>query len=430
MEAKRKNKGLQKTLPKDLTIGMFISELDRDWSETRFPLQGFYVRNQQIIDQITEHCAHVFVDPRRYDSKLSDVKLHAVGKGGTKDAKTVATDPRHLSARERLQPKTPVAYEDSVDTADEVEVATTSLEQAEHILHDCVVKLQSNGGFDVDAIEAAIDPLVKSVMRNKTAMAALTRMRKVDDYLYSHAISCSVWGAVLARELGLPPEGVNEVAFVCSVMDMGKTVLPRELLTSPDKPTDVEWEELKSHVERGVEILEDNGLTSRRVISAILSHHERHDGTGYPRGLEANKIPAYGRIAGIVDSYDAMITDRPYAKAKSSYAAIQELQTNADVLFQRELVEYFIKAIGVFPVGSIIELNTGEVGVVVAQTDSNRLKPKIMLILDEDKTRRDHLVVIDLSAQATDDNQPLQWWITKELPMNAYGIDPQDYFLG
>jgi len=431
MEAKRKTKGLIKTSPTDLSIGMYIAELDRDWADTKFPLQGFYVRSQAIIDKIGDNCAHVFVDPRRYDSKLAEVKLHAVGKQSAPQSNEPAkASQKALSARERLQPKTPIVYADSVDLADEVGIATTSLEQAESILHECVVKLQSNGGFDIDAIEAAIDPLVKSVMRNHTAVAALTRMRKVDDYLYSHAISCSVWGAVLARELGLPPEGINQVAFTCSVMDIGKTLLPVELLHSPSAPSIEEWEELRSHVDKGIELLSSNGLTDKRVISAIQTHHERFDGSGYPHGLEGNKIPAYGRIAGIVDAYDAMITERPYAKAKSSYEAMQHLQSSADTLFQRELVEYFIKAIGVFPVGSIVELNTGEVAVVVSQSDSNRLKPKLMLILDAEKHQRNHLVVIDLSAQSTSENEPLRWWITKELAINAYGIDPQAYFLG
>jgi HD-GYP domain-containing protein (c-di-GMP phosphodiesterase class II) len=186
---------------------------------------------------------------------------------------------------------------------------------------------------------------------------------------------------------------------------------------------------LRDHVKRGLDLLTENGLSDEKVLSTIGTHHERHDGSGYPNGLTGNKIPAFGRIAGIVDSYDAMISERPYAEARSSYKAIQEIQSNSDKLFQAELVDYFIKAIGMFPVGTIVELNTGEVGVVVSQTVDSRLKPKIMLILEPDKLPRKHLVIIDLSNQQVESHQPLQWWITKELPANAYGIDPQRYFL-
>ncbi len=426
MEPQPKYKGLQRTTPSDLTVGMYVAQLDRDWAETNFPLQGFYVRNQRMIERIDKACSYVYVDPRRYDSKLGGVKLHAVPNKVTKHE---TEEHSKLSARERLIPKKPKQYSDSVSINDELPVATTSLAEAEEILQSCVVKLQANGGFDVNAIENAITPLVQSVMRNGTALAALTRMRRMDDYIFSHAISCSVWGSVLARELGLPPRDINDVAFACAMMDMGKTTLPLDLLRSPNKPSDEEWELLRSHVDRGVDLLSENGVEDARILSAIRTHHERHDGSGYPNGLAGNKIPAFGRIAGIVDSYDAMITERPYAKAKSSYQAIQEIQHSADTLYQQELVDYFIRAIGVFPVGAIVELNTGEVGVVVSQSMDSRLKPKVMLILEADKQPRKHLVIIDLSAQQSDPNQPLMWWITKELASNAYGIDPQKYFL-
>ena len=124
-----------------------------------------------------------------------------------------------------------------------------------------------------------------------------------------------------------------------------------------------------------------------------------------------------------------MISERPYAEARSSYGAVQELQKQSDVLYQREIVDHFIQAIGVFPVGAIVELNTGEVGVVVAQHGSRRLKPKIILLLDPQKQPRSHLVVVDLASQDTQENATLSWWITKELPKNAFGIDPAKYFL-
>ncbi len=424
MEAQAKFKGLQKLAPKDLTIGMYVAQLDRDWKDTRFPIQGFYVRSQAAIAELGDECAYVYVDPRRYDSKLGAVKLHAVGK-----ASGGKTSGKKLSARERLVPKKPRVYEDEVSTADELPAAETSLEQAETVLRDCVVKLQSSGGFDVDAIEEAITPLVRSVMRNQTAIAALARMRKADDYLYSHAISCSIWGAVIGRQLGLPPKDIDLLATTCAVMDIGKTALPADMLATLT-PEEEASEAFQTHVDAGLEILEKQGMLDHRVLSGVRTHHERHDGSGYPQGLAGNKIPVFGRIAGIVDTYDALISERPNVPACSSYQAIQQIHNSADSLFQAELVDYFIKAIGVFPVGSIVELNTGEVGVVVSQSEENRLKPKIMLILDPEKQKRKHLVVIDLSFQQTDTNQPLQWWITKELAVNAYGIDPKEYFLG
>jgi len=423
MEAEASLSGLKKTTVDCLTIGMYVAQLDRAWEETTYALQGFYLRSQQGIERLTNQCQHVYVDPRRYDSSLTEVKLRIVSGARKKD--TASQDRNHL----RIQPRKPRVYKDTVELGNELEPAKTSLEDAVDIMRGCVGKLQSTGGFDLDEIERAINPLVASVMRNKSAMAALLRMRSMDDYTFSHSISNAVWGAILARQLGFPPPDIDAIALACSLLDIGKVGMPPELLVQAEPPTPEQWDVLRSHVDEGMKLLDENDVKNKKVRLAVQSHHERFDGSGYPEGLGGTEIPLYGRIAGIVDSYDAMISERPYAEARSSYGAVQELQKQSDVLYQKELVDQFIRAIGVFPVGAIVELNTGEVGVVVAQHGTRRLKPKIILLLGADKQPRSHLVIVDLSVQEQEENSTLSWWITKELPKNAYGIDPAKYFL-
>ena len=424
MEAQSRLAGLKKVTVQNVTVGMYVAQLDRPWSETRFPVQGFYLRSNQGIERLRQECEFVYVDPRRYDSSLTEIKLSVISPRKAPDVQ-----PKKIDPRSRVQPRKPRDYQDSVELGSELEPAKTSLEEAVEIMKGCVHKLQSTGGFDIDEIERAISPLVASVMRNRSAMAALLRMRAVDDYTFSHSISNAVWGAVLARQLGFPPKEIDAIALACSLLDIGKVNLPAELLVQKEAPTEAQWTVLRSHVEEGVKLLTENGVGDVKVLQAVQSHHERFNGSGYPAGLVDNSIPLYARIAAVVDSYDAMISERPYATAFSSYTAVQELQKQADVLYQKELVEHFIQAIGVFPVGAIVELNTGEVGVVVAQDSNRRLKPKVILLLEENKKPRTHLVIVDLAVQERDENSPLSWWITRELPKNAYGIDPAKYFL-
>lgn len=424
MEAEASLTGLKKTSVDNLIIGMYVAQLDKAWEESDYPVQGFYLRSRQGIDRLSSQCAFVYVDPRRYDSSLTDVKLKVISK-----VRKTPEDKGRSSNVTRIQPRKPRVYKDTVELGNELEPAKTSLEDAVEIMRGCVGKLQATGGFDIDEIERAINPLVASVMRNKSAMAALLRMRALDDYTFSHSISNAVWGAVLARQLGFPPPDIDAIALACSLLDIGKVNLPAELLVQPEPPTAEQWEILKSHVDEGMKLLEENEVRNNKVLLAVHSHHERFDGSGYPEGTVGTEIPLYGRIAAIVDSYDAMISERPYAEAKSSYGAVQELQKQSDVLYQREIVDHFIQAIGVFPVGAIVELNTREVGVVVAQHGSRRLKPKIILLLDAEKNPRTHLVIVDLATQETEENSTLSWWITKELPSNAYGIEPAKYFL-
>jgi len=293
-----------------------------------------------------------------------------------------------------------------------------------------VEKLHKSGSINCEEIESAVQPLINSVMRNKMAIAALLRMRSLGDYSYTHALSCAVWTALLAREMGFSREEIDHLVLGASLMDIGKLQLPLELINGTDPLTDASWETTKSHVEEGVKLAREAGVEDQ-VVEMIQTHHERHDGSGYPLGLKANEIPVSGRIAAIVDSYDAMISDRPHTKALSSFEAARELLANAhsesNGLYQKEIVEHFIKAIGVFPVGTIVELNDGSVGVVVSQNDALRLKPKVMLIMDEEKQIKTKFVVIDLAASA-ENGRPAHW-ISKELPTNAYGIDPGKYFL-
>jgi HD-GYP domain-containing protein (c-di-GMP phosphodiesterase class II) len=254
-------------------------------------------------------------------------------------------------------------------------------------------------------------------------------MKRIDDYTYSHAISSAVWASVFGRELGFSPDDIDLLAVGCATLDIGKTQLPRDLLVQPDPPNEQQWELIKRHPEEGVHLLTGSGELNPIILAMIETHHERHDGSGYPLGLSGISIPVFGRIAGIIDSYDAMITERPYATVRSSFNAVMELQKQAGVLFQKELVDYFIKAIGVFPVGTVVELNTGEVGIVIGQDTTRRLRPKVMLILDEDKQSRDEMLITDLGTVDSDPSKPLSVWITKELPQTAYGIDPREYFL-
>ena len=150
---------------------------------------------------------------------------------------------------------------------------------------------------------------------------------------------------------------------------------------------------------------------------------------GYPRGLAGADIPVYGRIAGIVDCYDAMVTERSYAPARSSYDAVRELNNQSGVLFQRELVEQFVQALGMFPTGSLVELNTGEVGIVIEQNRVRRLRPKVMVLLDAKKQPVRKNVTRDLRKLPSSTANPKGVWISHGHEAGAFGIDPKDYFM-
>jgi HD-GYP domain-containing protein (c-di-GMP phosphodiesterase class II) len=290
--------------------------------------------------------------------------------------------------------------------------------------------LKRGGGLDVQLMESAVDSMVDSIFRNREAMGWLARMKVKDDYLYSHSLAASVWALAFGRHLGLDKTTLRSLGMGAMLLDVGKTKLPTALLQKSGKPDESEWVDLKRHVQLGMEILDEDPRADACMKTMVRTHHERTDGTGYPNKLTGDSIPLVGRIAAIVDCYDAMTSERTYAKGKSTYDAVRELKKLGKSWFQPELVELFIQAVGVFPTGTLVELNSGEVGIVIAQNRFRRLRPEVMLILDEQKKVREQFPTIDLQLFTKDnENGNPALWIAQGLEPGAYGVDPTEFFL-
>jgi len=212
------------------------------------------------------------------------------------------------------------------------------------------------------------------------------------------------------------------------LLDIGKIRLPKDLLEKAGKLTDEEFDIAKKHVDHSVEILSQTPNFDSLVLEAIGQHHERLNGSGYPRGLQGDEISIYGRMAGITDCFAALIKRRPYADAVSSYEALRSLTSWGGELFQEALVQQFVSSVGVFPVGSLIELSTGEVAVVVAHNKVRRLKPRVLVVTGPDKTPAAHPTMVDLLYDPKlGGDEPA--YIKRGLPAGAYGLDLRDFYL-
>lgn len=427
----------------ELEVGMYVVELDRPWLETPFLFQGFYIRNHDEIDELKAHCKQVYVsqvdDPYEPASELDIPSPRPLRDNG----KVVEPEERRFSLRSLFkrnnkttdeQPiekfkQTGVFYKEQATLKEEIHTATGVHEKAIVTVQDVMNDLRRAGSLDLDRVEETITPMVDSVLRNPAAMACLVRMQKVNDYLYHHSLASSIWATILGRQIGLHREDLDVVAMGAILLDVGKTRLPREILEKPDKLDDKEHELMRRHVQFGIDILEKAGDVDARVLDMVAHHHERHNGTGYPRGLKGTAIPVFGRIAGIVDTYDAMITPRPYAQLLSSYDALRKLRVLADVEFQSEIVEQFTRAIGVFPTGTLVELNSGEIGVVTKQNAIRRLRPEVMVIMGADKQILDEFRVIDLNQETVSPKTQHSLWIECGLPAGSHGIDPTEFYI-
>lgn len=422
------NSYLERLPIEKLKVGLYVERLDRPWTDTPFLFQGFYIHDFNEIEQLKHYCQYVYVNAvksaesllsRHPDGVRSVAGMDSTASGpqttGTRDTSSV---PRH---RREVYVKTrPVEHE--IAAAGKVHA------DASRVAASIITGLQLEGRLDVDLAKQTVEPMMESVLRNPDALIWLSRMRRHDSYMYEHSVNCSIWGMAFARHLGLDKESIYEVGLGCMLFDVGKTRLPKGLLAKTDKLTPDEWRVVQGHVAYGIAILEDTGDVSARIVEMLRSHHERFDGSGYPVGLQGNQIPTFSKIAGIVDCYDALVSPRPYAVQRSSHAALREIYGWRGSLFQPEVVEQFMQVVGVFPTGSLVELNTGSVGVVIAQNDIRRLRPRIMLLLDNAKQRLPDFRIVDLLHDPPWDDAK-HVWIDRHLETGAYGIDPQQLYL-
>lgn len=417
-----------------LKLGLYVSRLDRPWIESPFLFQGFEVTSEEELAQLRQLCKTVHVEVTVAEAASLKAAMACVSKAQPQaepDARRPVAPADNLSdlAANPGARRDSVPAKDSVPLRQELSTARAIHSNAKDAVAQMLDRMRKGRTLDVPQLETVVDSMVESVFRNRDAMGWLARMKNVDDYLYGHSLAVSVWSLAFGRHLGLDRDTLKAVGMGAMLLDIGKTKIAAELLKKPEQPTDAEWKILRAHVDHGLELLQAAPGVDPRVVAMVATHHERYDGSGYPKGLAKDDIPMVGRIAGIVDCYDAMTSARSYAKPKSTYDAVRELKRLSDVWFQGELVELFIQAVGVFPTGTLVELNTGEVGVVVGQNRFRRLRPEIMLILDAQKKVRQDFVIVDLQNYDEKSGSGPSLWVSHGLEPGAYGIDPTEYFL-
>jgi HD-GYP domain-containing protein (c-di-GMP phosphodiesterase class II) len=347
---------MKKSVPvEELQFGMYIAELDRPWTDTPFLFQGFVLERQEQLDTLKKYCRSVLVDSEK--SRLPDAA------------------PAAAAAVVRR-------YVEQVPVEREAERAQVVRSRTDGAVADALAAVRAGRTLDAPRVEQAVNAMTESVMRNPDALILFTQLREKGDYTASHAVDVAVYMASFGRFLQLPVSEINLLGYLGLMQDIGKIRVPTAILGKADRLSVEEFELAKQHVTHSAEILRATPGMPSSLAELALLHHERQDGSGYPRGLKGKAIGMLGAIAAIVDTFDALTARRPYAEAVSPSAALNMLYKWRGQFFDAELVEQFIRCIGIFPLGSVVELNTGEVGIVIAQNLEKRLQPRVMVIRD------------------------------------------------
>jgi len=399
-----------------LKVGMYVVNLDRPWRETSFLIQGFFIMYEDEILSLAKQCDYIFIDP----VQGIEADMYLDESPGLSANKRLETNKDLENFLETGKKK--VNYEDAESTVKELPVAKAAFEAASEIIAGIMEDDVRKDKLNIKAVKSAVEPILDSMIRNSDAFVWMVKMQQHDSYTYDHSVENCALGIAFGRHMGLNKKGLQTLSMGLLLMDVGKAKLPQELLTKQSALTSEEVTEMQKHVDYSVEILKKTEGINENVINIALTHHERYDGSGYPNGLVGVQTPIYGRIAAIIDCYDAMTTSTPYRKAVSEHAALQNIYNLRDQYFQQELVEQFLQCMGVYPTGSLVELSTGEVGIILSQNVKQRLKPKIMMVLDEQKQQFAERRIIDLAEQSEDSSgMPLH--IAKGLDQGEHDVD-------
>jgi HD-GYP domain-containing protein (c-di-GMP phosphodiesterase class II) len=362
---------MKKLVPvSSLRFGVYIHELDRPWTETPFMFQGFVLNTDAQLNALRQYCKRVLIDT----DKGMDVEDRPDPFAGRV---------RPPSVLEHIKEK--VTYEEKAPFKSELPAARQAEKKVHVVMQDIFSTVKAGKAIDAPRVKEAVTSMTDSVVRNPDTMLLLAKMKEMGEHNLDRAFGVSIYMITFGRFLHMPRDQLDLLGTLGLLQDVGKVRLPANLLEKTEPLSEVEQKVCRSHVRHSVAILkETHGLPPELPALAAL-HHERYDGSGYPAGLKGTEIGLFGGIAALVDCFDALTHPRPYGEAVSPSNALTMLYNWRDVYFDGPLVEQFIQCIGIYPVGAIVELYSGEIGIVIAQNQTMRLMPKVMVVLDAGK---------------------------------------------
>jgi HD-GYP domain-containing protein (c-di-GMP phosphodiesterase class II) len=409
---------MKEEIPVDkLRFGMFVSELDRPWTETPFMYQGFAITSDKQLEALRKYCKKVYIDPEKSNATTVPGLRGAGGSGGG------AGGPSVLASI-----TTKVEYKELASIETELPRARDAQAKTQFAFREALQAVEAGKALDAPRVRDAAASMTESVVRNPDAMLLLAKLKEQGESSLDRAVGVSLYMISFGRFLQLPRDRLELLSMLGLLQDIGKLRVPAALLDKKEALTAAELEVCKKHVEHSVAILgETTGLPPE--LAALTSlHHERFDGSGYPKGLKGVAIGLFGSIAGLVDCFDALMQKRPYGEALSPSNALNMIYKWRGSLFDGPLVEQFIQCIGAFPVGALVELNSGEIGIVIAQNQVRRLQPRVMVVLDAKGNPLKPQKILDLVKEPkVDPDTPYR--IKRTLEKGSVPIDPSEFFL-
>jgi putative nucleotidyltransferase with HDIG domain len=360
---------------------MYLHALEGNWLDHPFWRNGFLISDDRTLKKVLDSgVRHAFID---------------VVKGA--DTPPAAPEPVRVS---QPTPPPPPKVE-RVSLQEEVQYAAKLRARSAQAMRDLHQEARMGKSIDAGECTVLVNDVAESIDRHPDAFRSLARLKTADEYTYMHSVAVCALMVSLGREIGLDEETCREAGLAGMLHDLGKALMPQEILNKPGKLTPEEFDIIKTHPRRGYELLVGAKNIPPGVLDVCLHHHERFDGTGYPDKQAAEKITPFARMGAICDVYDAVTSDRPYKAGWDPAHALQQM-ASWQGHFDRDMFKSFIRCIGIYPTGSLVRMKSGKLAVVLEQNAKALTKPKVKLFFSTRSNEPIRHEVMDLAVDTRD----------------------------
>ena len=389
---------IKKVHASEVRLGMYIHELRGNWMEHPFWKKSFKLDQQKDLEKLVGcNLDEIWIDTL----KGLDV--------AEKDSKPIE-NPKPENSEKPLQPASkPVAR---VSVEEELDTAKKIQKKAKEAVASMFSEVRMGKALEIEGAESLVDEINQSMERNPNALLTLIRLKNVNEYTYMHSVAVCMLMVALGRQLGLDAKQIKQAGTAGLLHDIGKMMIPNDVLNKPGKLTDEEFVIMKSHPERGWEILKSCYQVHETALDVCLHHHERVDGKGYPNKLSGEALTLFARMGAVCDVYDAISSDRCYKPAWSPAESIRKMASWKDGHFDEIVFQAFVKTIGIYPSGTLLKLKSGRLGVVMEQSSKKLTTPIVKTFFSTRANAYTAVEILDLS-KGTDSieniEDPLQW---------------------
>jgi HD-GYP domain-containing protein (c-di-GMP phosphodiesterase class II) len=416
----------------NLTKGMYISKLDRPWIETSFPIEGFYIHHEDELKKLSLLCRFVYIDLDLTKLRIDISHLEEPTQNNPKitiqplptEVNNVNKNPT-VSRQSKIQikPET-ILYLERTPFSKEFKVANKLYQTITETTHQVFEQISAGESFDPQQVNKTASLMVESIIRNPDTFLWLSRLKDKDSYTHNRSIRATILAIAFGRHLSLEKNKLIELSIAVLLSNIGKVCLSKELLEHSEQLPEEQLINYQQHIEIAINLLNKMSSLPTSIITTISQHCERYNGSGYPKQLMTDQISFLAQIAGLVCYYEKLTNQRNKEDSLNATRAMEHLYKLRDQQFQAELIEEFIQSIGIYPAGSLIELNSKEVAVIVEQNKKYKLLPNVLILRDNNKQPVNTLKILNLSTIFSKNGANPK--IINSLPLGSYGIDADE----